>query len=279
MNLPTTVLRPVVFCAALFLPYLSLAQEQPAAVAPATAEPAAVVPVKDPAAMEVIMKMADFLSRAPKFSVTIRSGYDAVQDSGQKIEFGETRAVTVKRPDRFRSETERNDGDKGLTVFNGKDILVYNETENFFALESKPGTIDQAINHFVKDLQMHMPLAMLYMSTLPAELDKRILETSIVEETVSGKDVYDHVAARTQAVDIQVWVDQGKNPLPRRVVLTYKDEEGQPQFWAEFTRWNMNPKVDESKFTFTPPKDAERIQFVSQVRRPKGGAEQSEVSQ
>jgi hypothetical protein len=42
-------------------------------------------------AMAVLKRMAEFLSQAQRFSVTIDAGFDAVQDSGQKIEFGETR--------------------------------------------------------------------------------------------------------------------------------------------------------------------------------------------
>ena len=44
----------------------------------------------DPA-MAIVDRMAEFLSQAKGFGVTMDMGFDAVQDSGQKIEFGETR--------------------------------------------------------------------------------------------------------------------------------------------------------------------------------------------
>ena len=56
--------------------------------------------------------MSQYLAQAERFSVTIRDGYDAVQQSGQKIEYGEVRKVTVSRPDRLRFEVERSDGEK-----------------------------------------------------------------------------------------------------------------------------------------------------------------------
>jgi hypothetical protein len=40
-------------------------------------------------ALSIFNKMATFLSQAPKLSVTIESGYDAVQPSGLKVEFGQ----------------------------------------------------------------------------------------------------------------------------------------------------------------------------------------------
>jgi len=59
----------------------------------------------DPRAMSILKKMSEFLAGAGCFSVTIRDGYDVVQESGQKIEFGELRNVTVSRPDRLRNLT------------------------------------------------------------------------------------------------------------------------------------------------------------------------------
>jgi len=46
-------------------------------------------------AMSILKKMSEFLAAAERFSVTIRDGYDVVQESGQKIEFGEVRNVTA----------------------------------------------------------------------------------------------------------------------------------------------------------------------------------------
>jgi hypothetical protein len=69
------------------------------------AGPAAAAPVEPQADAEAILiGMAKLLSRTQRFSVNIRSGYDAVQPFGQKIEFGEKCTFTVSRPDRMRAE-------------------------------------------------------------------------------------------------------------------------------------------------------------------------------
>jgi hypothetical protein len=39
-------------------------------------------------AMTILKNMSEYLARAERFSVTIRDSYDAVQPSGEKIEFG-----------------------------------------------------------------------------------------------------------------------------------------------------------------------------------------------
>jgi hypothetical protein len=71
----------------------------------------------DARAMAILKRMADFLSQTQRFSVTVDTGFDVVQDSGQKLEFGETRKIVVRRPDRVRIDITTGDGaTSGLSV-------------------------------------------------------------------------------------------------------------------------------------------------------------------
>jgi len=67
-----------------------------------------------------------------------------------QIEFGELRTVTVSRPDRLRVQGARSDGTKTLTVFNGKEILLIDETTNVYATAPQPGGLDDAIVQYIK---------------------------------------------------------------------------------------------------------------------------------
>jgi hypothetical protein len=210
--------------------------------------------------------MSQYLAQAERFSVTIRDGYDAVQQSGQKVEFGEVRKVTVSRPDRLRIEVERSDGEKGLVIFDGKDLTVFTADKNVYATVSRQGTLDQVIKYALEDLKIRVPLAMMLLSTLPNELDNLVVSADYVETTTITDVPCDHLAVRTsRGVDFQVWVAQGSEPLPRRIVITYKDETGQPQFWADLSNWNLAPEVPDALFTFTPPDGANRIQFLAKL--------------
>jgi hypothetical protein len=216
--------------------------------------------------MTILKNMSQYLAKAGRFSVTIRDGYDAVQQSGQKVEFGEIRKVTVNRPDDLRIEVERSDGEKSLVFFNGKDLTVYTPDKNIYATISKEGTLDQVIQYAVEDLKIKVPLAMMLLSTLPSEVDKLVVSADYVETTAITDVPCDHLAVRTdRGVDFQVWVAQGSEPLPRRIVITYKDETGQPQFWADLSSWNLAPEISDTFFTFTPPAGADRIQFLAEI--------------
>ena len=247
--------RLALLLATLAVPILSAQGQSP------TASPS------EPEAMPILKKMSEYLAQARRFSVVVRDGYDVVQESGQKIEFGEVRKFTLSRPDNLRIEFERSNGEKGLVLFDGKEITVYQANENIYASTAKPGTLDDAIKYAVGDLKIRFPLAMMLLSTFPSELDSRVVSADYVEKTTITDVPCDHLAARTaQGVDFQVWVAQGDQPVPRRIVITYLGETGQPQFWADLADWNLAPDVSDALFAFTPPNGAERIQFLAEVR-------------
>jgi len=220
----------------------------------------------DPEAMSILMKMADFLAKAKSFSVTIESGYDAVQDDGQKIEFGSVRKVLVERPNRMREDVEQRDGTKAEFIFNGEEIYAFNAKNNVYGTAEKPGNIDAAVAYFTDDLGMRMPLSEIYSAELPKFLKKNIRILDYVEDARIDGVNCDHLAARMDNGDVQVWIEQGKKPLLRRIIVTYKNALGQPQYRAQLKNWDFSPKVSSSLFTFSPPKGAERIAFAATMQ-------------
>ena len=218
-------------------------------------------------AVSILKNMSEYLAHTERYSVTIRDGYDVVQESGHKIDFGEFRIVAVSRFDRLRIEVVRSDGQKDLVSFDGKDMTIYTTNHDIYAASSRQGTLDQAIKYALDDLKIRMPLALMFLSTLPSELDNIGVSADYVEKTTITDVPCDHLAVRTAGgVDFQVWIAQGDEPLPKRIVITYKDENGQPQFSADFSNWNLAPDISDALFAFTPPNGAERIQFLAEVR-------------
>ena len=112
---------------------------------------------------------------------------------------------------------------------------------------------------------MRLPLAMLLVSRLPAELDRRVQTLDHVEKTnILGVPSH-HSAGRTDTVDFQVRLRRGTSRY-LRVVLTYKDAEGEPRFRAQFFDWSLSPEITDSMFAFIPPEGAEKIAFLPQLR-------------
>jgi hypothetical protein len=243
----------VVLVAGLALPPAAISAENP---------PAAATSPESQDAKALLMRMADLLAKTQAFSVTIPANYDVVQDNGEKIEFGQVRQVFIARPDRLRIQSEFSNGEKLTIYFDGKDLIMFSPKENVFAKLETKGSVDDMLKHVVLDLQTPIPLAMLFSQSIKEELEKRITEIDYVElTTIAGKPA-DHLAVRTADIDFQIWLAQGEQPLPLRVVITYKKEVGQPQFRANLSDWNLAPKIDEAALAFSQPAGAEAVPFM-----------------
>jgi hypothetical protein len=225
----------------------------------------------DAQARAVMKRMADYLSQAKRFSVTVDTGFDAVQEFGQKIEFGETRRIVLSRPGHLRIDATKRDGSKSELIFDGKDIALFFSRENVYATVARPGTLDQAVDYFTNDLDMRLPLAEMLSSKLAQELPALVLEAAYVEKSFIAGIPCDHVAFRGDQADLQLWVAQGDKPLPQRVVITYTRIDGRPQFWAQFSKWNLAPDVPDSLFVFKPPAGAAKIAFAPSLMTQPGG--------
>src|SRR5688572_3739833 len=104
--------------------------------------------------MSTLMKAAEFLAKAQRFSVTVDIGYDVEQPWGQKLEFGALRKVTVRRPDRMAVDITDRDGHRRGFRFDGKQLAFFGLEEKVYAMAQKSGDIDAALAYFIRDLQM-----------------------------------------------------------------------------------------------------------------------------
>ncbi len=218
-------------------------------------------------AMESVRRMSAFLAESKRFGVTIDVGYDIVQDWGQKIEFGETRRLTVRRPDRLRLDTTSRDGSASGVVFDGNEVTAFDMAHEVYATEERAGTIEEMIAYFVHDLGMRLPLSSFLSSRLPQIVQDFADDIAYVERSAIAGVVCDHVALRGDWEDVQMWIAQGDRPLLQRLVITYTRAEGKPQFWAQFRDWNLSPAAADSVFSFKPGEGMGRIPFAAQAAR------------
>ncbi len=227
-----------------------------------TMDSAAQDKTQDPNAenVEAFQKMLDFVGETNKLTVTINSSYDVRQASGQLLEFGGVSTWYIQRPNKVRVTSKAWDGDVREFYFDGTTITFYNREHNVYATAEKPGTIDQAFDYFLDVLDMPLPLAELFSEDHPFNLNDEIKSSMYLgESTIDGVKCNEY-AFRSDEIDLQLWIKQ-KDPLPKRFVITYTNAAGEPQYRSQFTDWNLSADTPESMFNFTPPKDAEKIQF------------------
>ena len=86
--------------------------------------------------------------------------------------------------------------------------------------------------------------------------------TDVTQGFVVGKGVVegvrcDHLAFRAPHVDWQIWIQEGKEPLPRKLVITTRDQPNAPQFSVVVTKWNLKPVFTPQTFAFRAPSGRE----------------------
>ena len=157
-----------------------------------------------------------------------------------------------------------------MLLFDGKELTVATPSRNVYARTPQPGSIDDAVNYVISDLGMKVPFSVLLQTTAAKELDRKTQTIDYVEKTTIFGAPAHHLAGRTASVDYQIWIADGDQPLPQRLVLTYRKEKGQPQFRAQFSDWNLAAETPASLFEFVPPEGMHKIAFLSQLPQSPG---------
>ncbi len=217
----------------------------------------------DQEAVRLLDASASFLESQRSFSLTSETAYEVLQESGQMIEFGAIRKGKIKRPDKFRISAEDREGEQHGAIFDGQKLTVFDIDENVYASVAHPGDIDQALEYLTTELQTPTPLADFFYNR-PQDVWKEGLISAqyVADEKINGTPCA-HLALRNERVDFQIWITLGNKPLPRRVVIHYKQHPGMPQYRAEFRKWNLSAKLQDKDFVFKPSKGAEKIPFAA----------------
>jgi len=243
----------------------SAGAQQPAA--PAAGTPATETRDVDEEAVAVVQRMTDALGKATSLRFEIESSYDAVQTDGEKIEFGARRTITIRRPDRLRSDLVDRSGDQRTVRYDGQQLVMSDPEQKVWAAVPRTGNLDALVDYVTEELGVPMPLSELFSPELPQILGDRMLSGRYVGRGTLRGVPYDHVAFRNEEVGVQLWIAREGDPLLQRIVITYENAVDEPQYRADFDEWDLSLRTPDSLFTFEPPKDFERIAFVPRKQR------------
>ena len=161
-------------------------------------------------------------------------------------------------------------------VFDGKTAIVYSAAQKKYASIPVPeGTIEAMMKEAMGRLGVDFPLA----DFLTEAPDKAFLTGCHLGQSGRYGDdrrlPYLHLFfSQPPGIELELWLAKNDQSLPRRLIVTYRDLPGQPNFIAEFSDWNFNIHPSDADFTFQPPPDAEQI--AAETRRGCRGAGQGQ---
>ena len=226
-------------------------------------------PVVDPRAEALLKEMGAYIAEAKQFSFRADIVFDEMLPSRQKVQLSAVEDVGVRRPDRVYAEYQGDIGAKRLW-YDGKRVTLYDGAENVWASAQVPNTIDAAIDHMLATNGFQPPLADFLFSD-PYEILKQHAQLGAYLGLHDAGGVRcHHLAFVDKSIDWQIWIEDGTQAVPRKLVVTYKLLPGSPQFSALLSDWNLNERFPDSVFTPMVPPGAVMLDFAAVKREVEG---------
>jgi hypothetical protein len=220
-------------------------------------------PDVDPTADQILRQSCDFLAQTPAFSVHAEIWKDLVLASGHKIQVTRSLDLDLRRPDRLHVDARAHR--KGRSIwYDGKTLTVLDRENNMYGVVDAPGTIDQTLDFAAESYGVTIPLEDLAVSDPYTSAMKNVTMGGYFgDEPVLGVPCR-HIGFSTDKIDWQLWVADGTQPLPQKLVITYKNEDQMPQYIAIFSKWNLTDRAADLVFQFIPPPGSAKIPLVPQ---------------
>ena len=213
----------------------------------------------------ILREMGEYLSTAEEFTFHAEIAYDEIVGE-QKILFGAAGHLSRRRPDRFNAEV---DGDQlqRQVFFDGKTVTLFDAAKKVYASVEAPPDIDGALDRLFEVYGSSVPLADLLYADPYRTLMEHVESGFVVgKNSVDGTRCH-HLAFMQEGLDWQIWIADGPRPVPLRLVITYVDEPGAPQYIAKLSKWDFQPRLSDHYFTFRPPADSDEIEFLPPQER------------
>lgn len=211
---------------------------------------------------------ADSLLKATCAKLTAQKSYffkaEVWEDdvvNGHKVATTKTVETRVRRPDRLQIEIRSPKRSRGWW-YDGKTLTLLDRVTNLYGSVAVPETIDEVLDTLNEMFGINFPLEDLIVNDPYASASAAIKGGVYFGKVTILGTPCEHIAFSTDQVDWQLWIEDGPNSLPRKLVITYKQEATAPQFTAIFSDWKLSGDYSDTTFVFTPPKDAAKIEIL-----------------
>lgn len=216
---------------------------------------------QDAKALDVLKSMSAYTDSFDQVVIVGVTLTDARLGGGLMVSNADEVRATIDRPNSLHISSFDGIETREL-IFHQEILTVFDSQRGFYAQASIPSGVDAALEFALEELDIEAPLMDFIVRDKLASLISS-QETVIYltdKARVAGVDCH-HIAIRGPETDVQLWVEEGDKPLPRKIMLTSKWAGGSPRFIANLD-WLIEPELDPSIFEFKAPEGFMNIGFV-----------------
>lgn len=216
----------------------------------------------DPNALSMLQRMSTTLAKAKAFTFQSRSIHEVPIMTGQFITLFSVGEVALKRPDRLRARLG-GDAPPFDFYYDGTSVSVIAPQTKVFSTSPAPATIDSMLSGLKKETGIRFPAAPLLYNDPYSILTRHLLSAAVVGPTKINGVECDHLAFRSPGVNWEIWIDAGRQALPRRLSITFIDRPNFPRTVIEFSCWHLHPWLSNASFLFHKPAGVKEIPFAA----------------
>jgi len=222
----------------------------------------------DPEAAAIMRRARAFLGGVEQFTVLAEAWYDVLLDDETTIQYEATVELAVRRPDRLNIDVRGDVEDRELW-YDGESISVLHRTPGLYATTDARATIDATLEHIDTTYELTFPLQDLALSGPNTKRRDSVQRATYLGLHTAGGVSCHHLLWIEPEVDVQVWIEAGERPLPRRIVIDHKNLPGSPRYNVTLANWDLSASLADEVFSFTPPVGSEEIPLVEVQGRPR----------
>jgi hypothetical protein len=214
----------------------------------------------EPAAKALAQSVATKLQGAQTLRLTAKHTIDPALGVGSKLDQGPL-SITVKRPNQFYALYSAADETREL-AFDGKTVCIMHPMLKHHAMAPmKAASIDQFADLADAKFGFRPPVAELLSASLSSQLFRDVTTAKVTGTEWVGLSRCERLHFEQPGMTGDLWVSK-KDGLPRRYLLTFTDVKGQPTWDIRLSKWELNPKVDETLFSKRPAADSSEVKML-----------------
>ena len=196
---------------------------------------------------KLLKAMGDYLKGAKQFSYHAEITFDEVLPSGQKIQYSTTSDLALRRPNHIHAETYSNLEDRRFW-YDGENMVLMDANREVYAKEPVTGNLEDALDYIVNKFGFTPPLSDFFYQDVYEAMMRYIVIGFYVDQQYVDDTRCHHLAFVEKNIDWQIWIEDSKQLVPRKIVITYKNISSFPQYTAVFTEWEMDPYLPDTMF-------------------------------
>jgi len=216
---------------------------------------------QDPKAVEVLNNMAAYTASMDRFVITGETRTDARLDVGVIISNSRESQLFVDRSGSLVVSSFDGVDTSEIYIHDGM-LTVFSCKHNYYARTKAPENLEAALHFALDEFDVETPLMdFVFADALSHLLDDQDTVIYLTDKSrIRGVDCH-HIIVRGPEVDLQLWVEEGDRPVPRKILITSILEAGSPRHYA-FLDWSLQTDLEPAIFEFDAPKDSIEIEFI-----------------